>query len=88
MQYILTQEEMDGMKRVHADEIRALTETLQSVCTDAANRIPLTTVWGRNLDEPEPWGCVITLSLAGEEHVCDECPVKSPCPRKPKRVSK
>ena len=56
MQYILTQEEMDELKKAKQRSFDVTTKQLQKLCTKIANEMPV--VWGWGGPDPKPWGCI------------------------------
>jgi hypothetical protein len=84
MQYILSQEEYDELKR-HADAHRPdLTpKQLQKLCTEICDTMPVN--WGWNGPDPKPWGCKLSKD---HEWYCDKCPVQRLCPSDEQEFSK
>lgn len=87
MQYILTQEEYVAMKQRQEVSLNLSKTKLQQLCTNIADNMPVKVNW-RESAHPTPWGCIITYAAKGEEHYCDECPVREICPREYKEYSK
>ena len=85
MQYILTQEEYDDLKKAGRNQRSINVDVLQTLCTQVAKHKPVTTVWGTN--EPVPWGCVLVNDEDNPEY-CDGCPVAQFCPNTSKNWSK
>ena len=46
MQYILTQEEYDDLKKAGRNQRSINVDVLQTLCTQVAKHKPVTTVWG------------------------------------------
>ena len=59
MQYILTQEEYDNLKKKQKTEFQLSKNNLQNLCTKIANNMPVDWGWGEN--NPKPWGCILTV---------------------------
>lgn len=78
MQYLLTQEEYQELQAAAVARSDEATQTIQTLCTLAANQIPVSVIDGK------PWGCIITKKSG----LCDGCPVETMCPYKYKRWSK
>lgn len=87
MQYILTQEEYDKLRKEQRQRIDLQNKKLQALCTKIANEMPVVWGWGVQPD-PKPWGCVITAEEQHEEWYCDKCPVQEICPHEGKEYSK
>ncbi len=90
MQYILSEEEMEEVRKLRA-KMKSLPDVdkLQKMCTKIADEWPTWTGWNKKCPQPaEPWGCVITREEENEEWYCDECPVQTICPREWKSWSK
>lgn len=75
MQYILTQEEYDALKKEQVQAISLNKERRQDLCTRIANEMP---VYHCKELPPEPWGCI--LNTNSSTHYCDGCPVQDICP--------
>lgn len=88
MQYILTEEEMEEVRKLRA-KMKTLpsVDKLQKMCTKIADEWPTWRGWDGK-EDPSPWGCVITAEEDNEEWYCDECPVQNICPREYKSWSK
>lgn len=87
MQYILSQEEYDELKREALVHLRLSEKKLQTLCTKIANEMPVN--WGWGGPDPKPWGCIITKEKQpGYEWYCDSCPVEEICPSNKKHWSK
>lgn len=84
MQYILTQEEYDELKRKQELEFSITTKQLQTLCTKIATEMPVVLPWGSH--EVRPWGCILTDD--GAMDYCDDCPVQQICPHPYKEWSK
>jgi hypothetical protein len=80
MQYILTQEEYDALKKQQTWQFNINAKKLQELCTKIADEMPVN--WGWNGPDPKPWGCIITQEAENpyNEWYCDECPVRTICP--------
>lgn len=87
MQYILTQEEYDALKKERKHEIELSVSKLQKLCTKISDEMPIKRGWAKD-EEPKPWGCVITQEKDGDEWYCDSCPVQDICPKQYKPYSK
>ena len=75
MQYILSQEEYDGLL-LKIKEAKATREKIvNELCQMVANHMPITTYPGSPGD-PEPWGCYKSKDY---EWYCDNCPVVEYC---------
>lgn len=83
MQYILTQEEYDDLRRAQGVLTTNRKDALQRLCTEAANHIPVSVDWKPN-EPPSPWGCILTSS---HESYCDHCPAIEVCPNEYKEYS-
>lgn len=81
MQYLLTQEEYDALRKAGEEEKKRLHDTLQDLCTLVADHMP---VEGYPR-EGKPWGCIRTVK---HEWYCDQCPVRNACPNEWKEWSK
>ena len=79
MQYILTQDEYDELRR--AQDVLATDKKadLQKLCTDAANHIPVSPPWAQQ-STPEPWGCILNEGVRIRAAYCDHCPARHVCP--------
>lgn len=86
MQYILTQQEYDELRRDKATRATAKKDELQKLCTDAANHIPIVRSWAPN-EPPEPWGCILTQGGPNAFGYCDDCPAQEICPHDGKEWS-
>jgi hypothetical protein len=88
MQYLLTQEEYEGL-RAKAARGQKLPSTadLQTLCTKIANEMPVVFKWSPEM-QPRPWGCILNKRGDRTPSYCDECPVKSICPNSNKNWSK
>lgn len=102
MQYILTEEEYQALKKKQILEIDMQKKKLQKLCTKIANTMPIF-YWGNK--EARIWGCIRNeynenVECLDEDDVprgveitmssgyCDECPVQDICPETNKRYSK
>lgn len=90
MQYLLTKEEYEELKRKASMQKPwrpdITTRQLQTLCTKICNEMPV--VWGWGGPDPKPWKCVITEQANGHEWYCDICPVQQLCPHPDKSWSK
>jgi hypothetical protein len=85
MQYILTEEEMEQVRKLREEQkYLPNPEYLQKMCSYIADNWPSWRGWDGK-SEPEPWGCILTQEY---EHYCDKCPVINICPYKHKEWSK
>ena len=82
MQYILTQQEYDDLRRAQGALETVKKEALQKLCTEAANHIPVKR-WGRTSDS-RPWGCILDGESPNYDGYCDECPAQAVCPHEDK----
>ena len=83
MQYILSQEEYDALRKKQEKEISLSEKKLQKLCTEIADTMPIQWGWGQ--PEPKPWGCIFTQE---DDWYCDQCPVQDICPNPYKHWSK
>jgi len=83
MQYILTQAELDELKKVKQTHFDVTNAQLQKLCTKIADEMPVK--WGWGGPDPKPWGCIHS---SADEWYCDECPVQTICPEYNKQWSK
>lgn len=81
MQYILTQEEYDELKRDRKHNFDLSNKKLQELCTKICNEMPLKYEW---INQIFPWKCILTET---ENHYCDNCIVQDICPNEWKRFS-
>lgn len=86
MQYILTQEEYDGLRRAQGVMQTNKQADLQKLCSAAANHIPIAREWAPN-EQPAPWGCILDRESPNYRGYCDECPAQSVCPHEYKEWS-
>jgi len=86
MQYLLTQQEYEALRREKQLYTEAQTTELQKLCTMAAQHIPVVIEWSRDTT-PSPWGCILSR---GEQDpgYCDCCPAQEVCPHEGKEWSK
>lgn len=86
MQYILTQEEYDALKREQRATLTSNKKKLQELATQAAQHIPVKVSWDRTAP-PAPWGCILDPN---HQHTgyCDQCPAQIICPNEGKEYSK
>lgn len=75
MQYILSQDEYDGLKKQISNAKEEYKGTIDYLCMLVANHMPLTTYPGTK-EEPQPWGCRVSIA---DEWYCDDCPVIEYC---------
>lgn len=83
MNYLLTQEEYDALRKTQQLALRMQTDKLQKLCSHIADTMPVK--WGWGGDDPKPWGCSLTKR---DEWYCDQCPVQEICPNPYKHYSK
>jgi hypothetical protein len=83
MQYILTEEEYNALKKRQYHEIAASRDQLQALCTKIAVTMPISVDWRKGQDQP--WGCI--LSEITDSGYCDDCPVQTICPNEDKEWS-
>ena len=83
MQYILTEEEYNALRKKQTYELNDSRGELQILCTKIANEMPWDT-WRKGA-KPRPWGCILT---SDDHWYCDSCPVKKICPNQNKEWSK
>lgn len=83
MQYILSQEEYDYLRRAQRVSLQVSETELQEICTQAANHMPVHRDW---TDSTSPWGCI--LDKGNSPGCCNLCPVKKICPNKAKLFSR
>jgi len=76
MQYILTQEEYDALRKKQQHELTLSKGKLQKLCTKIADTMPVKWGWSKD-EEAKPWGCILTNE---HEWYCDSCPVQEICP--------
>ena len=86
MQYILSEAEYQELKRDQATRLRVKQEKLQSICTLAAQHIPVAHDWSHD-KTPRPWGCILGPDEQNPGY-CDDCPVSDLCPHPGKEWSK
>jgi len=84
MQYILSQEEYDELRKKRNREWALTQKQLQKLCTKIADEMPVKWGWGEP-DDPKPWGCILSTK---HEWYCDKCPVQEICPSPNKSWSK
>lgn len=103
MQYILTQQEMDDLRRIAEhyilaeQELKELRQTAKNVDHKKIDELQeLCSLAAKHIPvvvswnptlPPRPWGCI----LGPKEHnpaYCDDCPAQKVCPSKIKRWSK
>lgn len=75
MQYILSQEELDELKKKQRHEISENKSKLQKLCSKIADSWIVEEGWYKG----KAWGCILT-SMRKEEWYCDDCIMKSICP--------
>lgn len=84
MQYLLSEDEIEAMRRKIATLDRFPTvEKLQEFCTFVADNLVLKTGWAAG----KSWGCILTKG-GGNHGYCDDCPAKRVCPHPQKEWSK
>ena len=80
MMYVLTQEELDELKKARKHELHLSRKKLQDLCTKLAETSLLRKVYWRGswiLEKAEgPQGCILTKT----SFYCDHCPVEDICP--------
>lgn len=87
MQYLLTQEELDALKKEHVQRMVKARTVIQALCIRVCDSEPVN--WGWGGPDPKPWGCILTKGEKLEdEWYCDQCPVQKECPHEPKAWSK
>jgi hypothetical protein len=84
MQYLLTEAEYLELKLEQSERLMLGRDKLQSICTLAAQHIPVPHEWSVDIT-PRPWGCILADPSPG---YCDDCPTILICPHKSKRWSK
>lgn len=85
MQYLLTEAEYSALKQEQTAKLRTSTEKLQTICTLAAQHIPVAREWA--IDKtPTPWGCILGPRQQSPGY-CDDCPVSEICPHQGKEWS-
>jgi len=87
MHYLLNEDEYKALalKGEWRTGLNVTEKRLQEICTRVANEMPIKWEWGRNLNPPEPWGCILSKDY---EWYCDQCPVQDICPEPHKEWSK
>lgn len=75
MQYILTQEELDELRRKRSFEIRESKGKLQKLCSKICDTWIVEEGWYKG----KVWGCILTKNK-NEEWYCDSCIVQDICP--------
>lgn len=86
MQYLLTQQEYEEMRREKNLRTDGQVAELQKLCTLAAQHIPIVVEWGTD-KTPRPWGCILGESEQDPGY-CDRCPAQDVCPHEGKEWSK
>lgn len=86
MQYILTQQEYEVLKREERLRTEAQIADLQKLCTLAAQHIPIVVEWWAD-KTPRPWGCILG-PREQDPMYCDRCPAQEVCPHPGKEWSK
>lgn len=86
MQYILTEHELNELRK-KADRLDSeTTDKIQRLCTLVADHMPSRKPWNWKEGDPmEPWGCILTEK---REWYCDQCPVQNYCPNTEKEWSR
>jgi len=100
MQYLLSEEEYELLKKVQQYKIDLSKKKLQKLCTEICDTMPVQWGWGNKKDDPEylkPWRCILTVKKEAEQSgdtyyhddwFCDKCPVQDICPNPCKSWSK
>ncbi len=84
MMYILSQEELDDLRRQIKDKIKLPSQAkLQEFCSYVADNFLVPRGWFKG----KPWGCILTVNK-DHEWYCDDCPAKDICPHEHKHWSK
>lgn len=81
MQYLLSQEEYDELRKSYDKIITSQNTIIQRLCTIIAKNVPHIASWS---DDKTPWGCILVDKI----RYCDGCPVQKDCPSKQKNYSK
>lgn len=85
MQYILSEEELQALRKLAQEaEVKNAVE-LQELCILAALHVPIERRWAPERP-PAPWGCILVKKH--DPGYCDDCPAKKVCPHPSKRFSK
>lgn len=85
MQYLLTENEYQGLLAKRESVAAADAAKLQEFCTLAAIHIPVARPWSSD-QTPAPWGCI--LDEKSNPAYCDDCPSQDICPYHGKEWSK
>lgn len=85
MQYLLTEQEYQGLLAKRESIAAEDAAKLQAFCTLAANHIPVARPWRKD-STPAPWGCI--LDKKSNPGYCDYCPAQDVCPYPGKEWSK
>lgn len=83
MQYLLTEEEYNSLKKELEYSKKESNNIINKLCMVVADHYPLETYPGTK-ENPKPWGCVMTKKGTW---YCDGCPVRELC-QMPKMFSK
>ena len=83
MQYILTEQEYNELKKKQELEITLNNNKFQELCTKISDTMPIDWGWGE--DNPKPWGCILSIK---QGWYCDKCPVRKICKYPYKKWSK
>lgn len=86
MNYLLTQQEYDDLRREKQSRTDKQKDELQALCTLAAQHIPVVLEWSRG-EPPRPWGCILG-PREQDPGYCDKCPAADICPHERKEWSK
>ena len=86
MQYLLTQQEYEALRREKTLRTDSEKAELQAFCTLAAQHVPVVVEW-RADKTPRPWGCILG-SREQNPGYCDKCPASEICPFDGKEWSK
>lgn len=85
MQYLLTQDEYDALRRDQVQRTDNEKAKLQELCTLAAQHIPIVVEWSKD-KTPRPWGCILGPKDQDPGY-CDKCPAQDICPHERKEWS-
>ena len=89
MQFILTEEEYNNLKKENKEELARMRKVVNTLCMDVARYKPTFKGWS-GAEEPHPWGCHHIDYSDGKNPpsaysddacygYCDECPVQHAC---------
>jgi hypothetical protein len=87
MQYILTEQELQALKREKQGRTDSQNAELLKLCKLAAEHIPVPRPWTPE-KPPAPWGCILTEDRMKNPRYCDCCPARHVCPHEGKEFSK